>query len=150
MYGILYIEGLWLSINGSWGWNLVAWEKIGENDQDIGLDRKSVLCPRNTFQVPCRVVHPGRFRFQAASCCAFCTWSLKPPLVKQSKQRKISGSVPIFPSMLCLDRLILLHNRLAYRSNRPERTALTRFTLLEEVGDTFKRTVREHELLGCQ
>lgn len=25
------------------------------------------------------VVHAKRFRFQAASCCTFCTWGLKPP-----------------------------------------------------------------------
>ena len=31
------------------------------------------------LQVSRGVVHPGRIRFQAASCCAFCTWSLKPP-----------------------------------------------------------------------
>ena len=34
------------------------------------------------LQVSRGVVHPGRFRFQAASCCAFCTWSLKPPRIR--------------------------------------------------------------------
>ncbi len=32
------------------------------------------------LQMSRRVVHSRRVRFQAASCCAFCTWSLKPPL----------------------------------------------------------------------
>lgn len=30
-------------------------------------------------QVPRRAVYAGCFRLQAASCCAYCTWGLKPP-----------------------------------------------------------------------
>lgn len=32
------------------------------------------------------VVHSRCFRFQAASCCPFCTWSLKPPWIKADEQ----------------------------------------------------------------
>ena len=38
------------------------------------------------FSVSRGAVHPGRVRFQAASCGAFCTWSLKPPCYKSAKQ----------------------------------------------------------------
>jgi IS30 family transposase len=39
------------------------------------------------LQVSRGVVYPGRVRFQAASCCAFCPWSLKPPpLSRQSSE----------------------------------------------------------------
>ena len=31
------------------------------------------------FRCPAELVYPGRLRLQAAPCCTFCTWSLKPP-----------------------------------------------------------------------